>query len=214
MYRDYDAVIFDMDGTLIDSMGVWPEVDKKFFEEEHITDIPDTFVQDLEGISIHKVAEYFIEHFDIDYSVDGLIDKWNEMAGDEYRYSVLYKKGAKDFLEKLKESGVKIGIATSNSRELVMAADERLHLTEYADFIATSNEIKNGKPEPDIYLYVADRLNVNPKRCLVFEDVPAGIIAGNRAGMDTCGIYDESSKHLDDEKKRLAKYYIKDYTEL
>lgn len=74
--------------------------------------------------------------------------------------------------------------------------------------------MKAGKPEPDIYLKVAQDLEVEPKDCLVFEDVPAGILAGRRAGMEVCAVDDEFSKHMEQEKRELADYFIRDYFDI
>ena len=71
-----------------------------------------------------------------------------------------------------------------------------------------------GKPAPDIYLNVAGRLGVAPGKCLVFEDVPAGILAGKRAGMTVCAVDDEFSRHMEAEKKSLADYFIRDYYDI
>lgn len=105
-------------------------------------------------------------------------------------------------------------MATSNSRELVDAVGEILHFDEYFDCIMTSCEARRGKPAPDVYLAVAERLGVEPSRCLVFEDIPAGIKAGNAAGMTVIAIEDDYSKEMKAEKQELARYFINDYEDL
>ena len=81
--------------------------------------------------------------------------------------------------------------------EMVDAVIDSLKIGEYFNVIATACEVAAGKPAPDIYLNVADRLGVIPEDCLVFEDVPAGILAGKRAGMTVCAVADEFSRHME-----------------
>ena len=119
-----------------------------------------------------------------------------------------------DFLKKLKERGIKTGIATSNSKELAFAVLKVLGLEPYFDEVHMSCEVKQGKPAPDIYLLVAECLSVAPKHCLVFEDIPEGILAGKRAGMKTCAVEDEFSLGMTEEKKELADYFIAHYDEV
>ena len=213
MRPEYKAVIFDMDGTLIDSMWVWTRLDEKFFEEHHIT-MPDTFARDIEGLSMQETAEYFIRTFHLDYSVPELMNIWNEMAAWEYTHEVPYKEGAYAFLKHLRSLGIKTGIATSNTRELVQMVDEHLHFLPYIDVLVTTNEVPKGKPAPDIYLLVAEKLKVAPRDCLVFEDIPGGILAGKNAGMTTCAVQDEFSAHLEEEKRSLADYFINSFQEI
>lgn len=213
MYKKYKAVIFDMDGTLIDSMWIWPKLDEDFFEQEQIP-MPDTLQKDIEGYSMQETAEYFVKTFPISYSVPELMELWNDMAAYQYAHEVPYKDGAFRFLQELKARGVKTGIATSNSRELVELVDKKLHFSQYIDTIVTAKEVPKGKPDPDIYLTVAKQLQVAPKDCLVFEDVPNGLLAAKRAGMDTCAVSDDFSRDMEEEKRQMAEHFIYSYDEL
>src|SRR5699024_8375515 len=87
-------------------------------------------------------------------------------------------------------------------------------LAPYFDSVRTSCEVSAGKPAPDVYLKVAKDLSVDPSACLVFEDVPKGILAGKNAGMEVCAVDDEFSRPLEAEKKQLADYFIHDYNEI
>ena len=112
------------------------------------------------------------------------------------------------------QRGIKLGIATSNKRELAEAVLRSTKVLPLFDSIWTSCEAKAGKPAPDVYLRVAQSLQVEPKRCLVFEDVPNGILAGVNAGMKVCAVEDDFSKNQDEKKRALADYYIKDYEDI
>ena len=95
-----------------------------------------------------------------------------------------------------------------------MAVLESLGIAEYFDELHTSCEVEKGKPAPDIYLAVAEKLQAEPSRCLVFEDIEMGIMAGKNAGMEVCAVEDEFSMNQIEAKKKLADYYIKDYFDI
>jgi len=212
-YECTEAIIFDVDGTLVDSMGIWKAIDIEFFEM-HGKVLPRDLQRQIEGMSFYQTAEYFKDKFGFSEDIDEMIDIWNKMAYKKYSEEIQYKRGAEDFLIFCKNKGIKLGIATSNSRVLFDAVGEHLGINKFMDCIVTGSEVLNGKPAPDVYLEVAKRLNVIPSKCLVFEDITKGILAGKNAGMKVCAIYDEYSSECTEEKKLLADYFINDYTEL
>lgn len=213
MLTNIDAIIFDLDGTLIDSMWLWKAIDIDYLAKFNI-EFPDDLQDNLEGKSFTETAMYFKERFDIPDSIEEIKETWNTMALDYYVNKVPLKEGVLEFLDLLKSKGIKIGIATSNSRFLVEKVLSKLNISEYFDTIRTSCEVKEGKPSPDVYLKVAEDLEVSPSRCLVFEDVPNGIKAGKNANMKVCAIQDDFSKKMEEEKKMLADYFIDNYYQL
>lgn len=213
MLENISAVIFDLDGTLVDSMWMWRDIDIEYLGKYHIP-LPETLQKDIAGMSFSETAVYFKETFRIPDSVDEIKRTWNEMALYKYTHEVPLKPGVLDFLKRLKAMGIRTGIATSNSKELAKAVINGNHISKYLDEIHTSCEVAKGKPAPDIYLLVADCLSVAPKNCLVFEDIPEGILAGKRAGMKTCAVEDTFSLAMTEEKKKLADYYITHYDEV
>ena len=138
---------------------------------------------------------------------------WNRMAWDKYCNEVLPKEGVTDFLEYLKKNGIKTGIGTSNSIELTNAILDSKDLHKYFDVVITAREVKRGKPAPDIYLYVAEKLGVDPGECIVFEDLYQGILAGRNAGMKTCAVADHYSEYTWDRKVEAADYAINSFTD-
>jgi len=208
-----EAVIFDLDGTLVDSMWIWKSIDIEYLGSiGH--DLPDDLQKCIEGMSFYETAQYFKKRFDISKSPEEIIDDWNRMAFDKYSNEVTLKNGAADFLNYLKENNKKIGIATSNSKVLAYEALKRKGIFDLFDVILTGDECGKGKPEPDVYINTANALNVDCQSCLVFEDLPAGITAGNRAGMETVAIFDEYSEYQWEYKKEIANHFIWDYTEI
>ena len=214
MLNDKDAVIFDMDGTLVDSMWIWTAVDDEYLERYNLNK-PDCFHEEMEGKSYTEVAQFFLDVFpELDRTIDDVKKEWMEMTLEKYTTQVRLKNGVLDFLKSLKEKGLKIGIATSNARELVDATLNALCIESYFDSVRTSCEAEKGKPSPDVYLLVAKDLDLKPERCLVFEDVPMGILAGKNAGMSVCGVDDEFSRPQEAKKKELADYYIQDFEDI
>ena len=213
MLQDIKAVIFDLDGSLVDSMWIWKDIDIEYLGRFGI-EIPDGLQKDIEGKSLSETAVYFKECVQIPDSLEQMKEDWNQMAWDKYVNEVMLKPGVGDFLNYCIDHGIKLGIATSNSRALVEAVADARGFGKNFDCIMTACEVEKGKPSPDIYLAVADRLGVDPVQCLVFEDITAGIMAGKNAGMRVCAVEDTYSLHQTGDKKKLADYYIRDYYEI
>lgn len=213
MLEQIQSVIFDLDGTLVDSMWLWHEIDVEFLEQRGLS-LPETYQKDIEGMSFTETAVYTKELFHLSESVEELKEIWNRMAIEKYTNEVPFKPGAEKFLKYCKSKDIPVGIATSNSRELVEAVGKSLHFEEYIQEIVTACEVERGKPAPDVYLEAASRLGVQPFGCLVFEDVPMGILAGKNAGMRVCAVEDAFSAEQKEEKRKLADYYITDYHEI
>lgn len=214
MLENIKALIFDLDGTLVDSMWVWTAIDEDFLEKYNLTE-PKYFREGMEGKSYSETAQYFLDIFpELPQTLEELMQEWNEMAYDKYVKEVHLKEGVFDFLHDMHEKGIKLGIATSNQRELAEVNLKANHVFELFDSIWTTCEVKAGKPSPDVYLKVAEELEIQPEHCLVFEDVPMGILAGKNAGMRVCAVEDEFSKPQEEKKRSLADYYIKDYYDI
>ncbi len=213
MLMDIDAVIFDLDGTLVDSMWMWKSIDIEYLDRYGIA-MPEDLQRKIEGMSFSETAVYFKKRFNLEDNLDKIKDDWNNMAWEKYLHEVPLKEGVFKLLQYLKQENIPAGIATSNSRELVDLVIEKLGITEYFSSIRTSCEVEKGKPSPDIYLLVAQDLKVEPERCLVFEDVLHGVMAGKNANMKVCAVYDDYSEEDREEKIRLADYFVNSITEV
>ncbi len=210
MIKDIQAVIFDLDGSLVDSMWLWKEIDIEYLGKFGF-ELPETLQTEIEGMSFKETAVYIKERFGIPDSIEEMQAEWNDMAWEKYSHVVRLKDGAKEFLDQCREQGIKLGIASSNSRELINACLKSNQVEEYFGCVMSGTDGYKGKPAPDIYLAAAKVLDVNPKYCLVFEDIVAGIQAGKNAGMRVCAVDDLYSKHQEAEKIAAADYYIADY---
>lgn len=214
MLKNIEAVIFDIDGTLVDSMWIWEHIDEVFLEKYHLTE-PENFHEGMEGKSYSETAQYFLDIFpSLTHTREELEQEWYDMAYEIYTNQIELKKGAYAFIEEMHGRGIKIGIATSNNRGLAEGLLAHNKVLEYIDSIWTSCEAKAGKPNPAVYLRVAEELNVEPSKCLVFEDVPMGILAGKNAGMKVCAVDDRFSRSQEEKKRELADYYIQGYDDI
>lgn len=211
--NDVRAIIFDLDGTLVDSMWLWHEIDIEYLAKFGLS-LPEGLQKSIEGMSFYETAVYVKERFQIPDPLEQIMCDWNQMAWDKYENEVPLKPGVDVFIKKCKNKGLKLGIATSNSRELVENVLSVHGLLDFFDCIMTGSEVKNGKPAPDIYLAVAEKLGIEPAHCLVFEDIIPGIMAGQNAGMKVCAVEDVYSSDFREEKEKMAEYYIIDYNEL
>ena len=213
LLKNKSAVLFDMDGTLIDSMGLWKSIDIEYLGNAGI-ELPENLQSEIEGMSFSETAVYFKNRFKFEASVETIMDDWNRMAFKKYSEEVQFKPGALDFLKALKKLGIKTAIASSNSRHLIESAMQHLNALEYFDVIVTACEAGAGKPAPDIYLLAASKLGVSSKQCLVFEDISMGIMAGKSAGMEVVAVEDSYSADQRDKKFELSDYYINDYFDI
>lgn len=212
MYN-FKAAIFDLDGTLVDSMNIWSKIDEEYLKSFGL-EVPDNIQKEITHLTLTETAKYFKEKFDIKDSVNSIIDKWNSMAFHHYSNNISLKDGVLDYLNQLKENNIKIALATSNSVPLLEATLKNNGIYEYFDVISTSEEVKKSKENPDIYLLSAKKLGIAPKDCIVFEDIPKAVKGAKLAGMTVYAVYDKSSEDCKEELMNLADGYIYDFNEL
>jgi len=213
MLRDVEAIIFDMDGTIIDSMWVWKKVDVDFLQKRNI-DVPYNIQHQIEGLSFTETAVYFKNKFSLKEDVEEIKHEWSDMVRHYYENIIPLKDGALSFILWLKKNKLKIGLATSNSRELTEIILKRTGIYDYFDFTATSCEVPKDKSFPDIFLHVAEKLDVPPSKCLVFEDTLASIQGAKKAGMKVVAVFDEYSLPYKDEITKSADKYIMNFQEI
>lgn len=213
MLEKYEGIIFDLDGTLVDSMWIWKSIDIEYLEERAL-DLPENLQEEIEGMSFTETAEYFKREFELEESIEEIKEEWHEMAIDYYENRIDLKDNVINLLVRAKELKKPMGIGTSNSRKLASAVIKKHKIDSFFKTLVTSCDVNKGKPNPDVFLAVAKELGVAPEKCLVFEDTYAGALAAKRAGMDVVVIYDEISAHLSDKIKEIANQYIMTYEEI
>lgn len=213
MFQDIKAAIFDMDGTLIDSMWVWEKVSIEYLKSRNIS-IPKNLNESLAHLTFEESAKYFKNKFNLKDDIYTIMGEWNHMAYNEYNSNVKLKKGALDFLMALKNKGIKLGLATSNCDMLLKIALKSNGIFDIFDCITTSDEVNKSKEFPDVYLLCARRLNVDPKHCIVFEDILPAVRGAKSAGMKVVGVHDVYAQNQQKEIMQNADFYILEYNEL
>lgn len=213
MTEDKQAILFDLDGTLVDSMWMWADIDVAYLGRFGLS-VPDNLQKDLDGMGFTETAVYFKQRFHLTDSVEQIKADWNDMARDFYAHRVSMKPGVPEFVREMAGQGKRMALTSSNSRELCTVCLEQLGLAAYIETIITACDVSGGKPLPDIYLAGARALGAAPEQCLVFEDIPMGILAGRRAGMAVCAVRDQYALDQEEEIRRMANWYISDFRQI
>ncbi len=208
------AVIFDLDGTLVDSMGVWLNVDKVFLGKRGIEVPKDLFDSVPNGNSYSGLAQHFKDRFNLPDTIEEIMQEWTDKVYELYDTEIKLKPGAMEVLRFLSSLNIPMAIGTSNSTELAELTLKRNGIHSFFEHIQTGSNVIKGKPHPDIYLEAARRLGVNPEDIVVVEDTIAGVQAGNSAGMTTYGIYDKWAEHEHSMIKEEADMFVPNHFEL
>ncbi len=212
MLNNTQAVIFDMDGTIIDSMWVWDKIDYDYLKKRNIP-CPENIKTEIQNLTYKQTALYFQEKFKLKDSLEEIMDEWLQMAIYEYKHNIFLKPGVKSFINLLKTKNIKIGLATNNSKILTEIVLKKNEIYDFFDAITTTEELNVAKNLPDIYLLTANKLNVDPKHCIVFEDILPAIKGAKAAGMKVIGVEDSYSSFEKDQIINLSDHYITHYNE-
>ena len=204
------AYIFDLDGTLLDSMGVWLSIDIEFLKKRGLI-VPDDYAAKVSSMNFPEAAAYTIKRFELPDSVECLIHEWSNMAVFAYGNTIQMKPYAKEYLSALREHGAKLAIATSSTPELYEPALVNHGIYDWFNVICNAEEVDCGKSHPDIFLLAAKKLNVSPSDCVVYEDILTAVKSAKSIGMTVCAVYDTSSENDWEEIKQLADYAIFDF---
>ena len=204
------GAIFDLDGTLFDSMFIWDTIGEIYLRSigyEPKENLNETF----KTMSLYNAACYYQSEYGVTLSVDEIMDGVNKMVEKYYMHEVLLKKGVAEFLEKLHTMGVKMCIATATDKYLVEAALERCNVDKYFSEIFTCTSVGASKDEPVIYREALNHLGTEKKDTYIFEDAIYAVKTAKKDGFITVGIYD-SHEECSEEVKKLCDCFIDDYT--
>lgn len=209
--RKFEYAIFDLDGTLLDSLGVWAELDGKFLARRGLIATPD-YTRAVQSMNFREAALYTIERYSLPDPPETLEREWKEMIREAYATEILLKPYAGEYLQKLAHEGVKLALATSSAEELFEPALKRNGVFELFSAFSTTGKTR-GKRFPDVYLDAAAKLGALPKQCAVFEDVPAALQTAKDAGFYAVAVEDDYSKH-EDLLRDICDFYVNTFKEL
>ncbi|MGM9857762.1 MAG: HAD family hydrolase [Bacilli bacterium] len=210
--REIKGVIFDLDGTLVDSCTIWSEVDKDFFHKRNM-EVPSDYSKAIAHMGLDKAAIYTKERFNLPESTDEILEEWKSLSVHRYEQEVELKSHAKEFICYLNANNIKLAVATANEPNCYEPCLKRHGIYEYFSFIENVRKFPNGKKTPDIYLDVANKLSLKPEECLIVEDIVVALKSAKSAGFITAAIYERTCSE-EKTKKEISDIYITDFIEL
>lgn len=209
----FKGAIFDLDGTILDSMGIWRKIDEDFLGRRGF-EVPEDYVEKIKALDYQSAAEYTIARFSLKDQPEDLIAEWKQMAEEAYAHHIFLKPHVKEYIMQLKHAGIKIALATVSDDALSIPALKNNGVFEYFDAFVTTQEVGKGKEFPDVYLKAAEKLGLKPQSCIVFEDVLKCILGAKKGGFCTIGVYDAASEIQQEAIQKEADYYILDFSML
>lgn len=207
------AIIFDLDGTILDSMDAWLNVDKKFLAENEI-EYPDGLEEKMKTLGYKDACQVFVDNFKINMTGQQVMDRIRELIEGEYRDIIEIKPFVREYLKLQNEKGIKMCVLTACQHSLAKAALERAGIFEYFDFVVSSDEMEFSKDNPLIFIKCAERLNEAISDIIVFEDALHCIKSAKSAGFKVIGVYDKANEKDMDKISEYSDMYIKSFEEL
>jgi beta-phosphoglucomutase family hydrolase len=210
--KKVDAIIFDMDGVLIDSERISFKCFQEVFEEYDYK-IDEEFYLKLIGRTVKNIKEIMKKEYGDDFPFDDIYEKKRNLAYEiTNKNGVIIKPGVHELLDYLNSKNYKIAVATSTRKERALELLEEGRIKGKVDYVIGGDQVENSKPNPEIFLKAAKALNVEPEKCIVIEDSDAGITAAHAGKM--IGIHVPDMKELEEETKGLAFKICKDLIEV
>lgn len=200
--------IFDMDGTLVDSMGYWNRLADEFLARRGFPPLPPELQEESIALTMEDSANLFIRTYGLSETPEQICAEINGLMEQHYRTDVPLKPGATGFLERLKAAGIKMCIASSTAPALLDICLRRLGVRDYFEFLLSCEEVGEGKNRPTVYLEAARRLGGTPENTVIFEDILVAARTAKRAGFSLGVIYDVNSDAEQPQLKTLADCYI------
>ncbi len=211
--RPIHGAVFDVDGTLLDSMEIWENLSERYLESLGVKAEPG-LSRILNTMSTRQGTEYLIEHYGLKLDLQQAIAGINKMLYGFYSCEAPLKEGVRECLEELKSRKIPMIVATSGDRENVEAAFARHGILPYFQEILTCSEMNTDKTSPDIFMEAARRMQAAPEDVLVFEDALHALETAGKAGFQTAAVYDRYSAGQETEIRVTADYYLHSFLEL
>lgn len=201
------GVIFDLDGTLVNSMRVWENAD--YVLAERYGFVPDEeYWSKVTSLSFLEGAAYITDRFNLNKTAAEIAGELYDVALNDYKYNIELKPGAEKLLKMLNTDGFKVAIATSNVEEMTHAVLKRNGVFDYINAFVYCDQVGKNKAFPDVYEAAAEALGLKASECYVFEDVPYALEGAKKAGAEVIGVFDEYSAAKEEEMRSKADRYI------
>ena len=207
---DKQFAIFDMDGTLIDSMGFWRNLASEYLCSKGITQVPDEILRKIKPMTMSESAALFQEVFGLSGDVEA---EMNDMMDEHYRNDIPLKDGVRDYLEMLNEQGVRMCVASATAEQLMESCLSRLGIRDYFAFLLSCETVGAGKSSPLVYHEAAKRLQEKPHEIAVYEDALYAVQTAKNAGYYVIGVYDEGAAKNWEAVTKIADEVIKNWEE-
>ncbi|MDU4890102.1 MAG: HAD family phosphatase [Clostridium sp.] len=191
---DKKYAIFDMDGTLVDSMSYWKNLAGEFLESKGVVHVRGEVIEKIKVMTITESAALFIEEFNLTGTPETVAAEMNAMMDEHYRRDIPLKSGVKEYLDSLHEKGVEMCVASATAEHLMEACLNRVGVMKYFKFLLSCETVGAGKHKADVYFEAVKRLQAKPCDTAVYEDAIYAAITAKKAGFYVIGVYDDSAK--------------------
>lgn len=205
--------IFDLDGTLLDSMAVWIKIYESLFTE-HGKQMPQGYLYKVNHLSMAEGAKYTAENTDVGLDVKSVENFWKAKAQDKYAREIKLKPYAYEILDLLSQRGVMLGVATASNKQNVTPCLVNNGIFDFFHSITSVDEVERGKDYPDIYQRQCEKFALDYCDCASVEDSYVGALSAKNGGLLSIGTYDESGKLHNAELKRNCDLYFHTLKEL
>ena len=208
-----DFAVFDFDGTLVDSMPTWSEKMLRLLRMQNITP-PEGLVITLATLGDSGSLDYFEKHFALTMTREQMLKEMDSFALPRYANEIPLKEGVKQYLQDLKEQGVKIALLTASPHKMFEPALKRLEIYSLFDCLYSSDDFGLSKSNPQIYIELAKKLNASCEQITFFDDNINAITTAKTAGLNTVGVYDLTSEKDKPIMQKTADFYINSFKDL
>lgn len=206
-------LLFDMDGTLVDSNGVWIQVDLDFLSRRGLQ-ATDEYTHFVSHSIFPVAAQYTKDYYHLPDSPQAIMDEWMGSAREAYTHHIPLKPHVRPYLEQCRARGEGMALVTASVPELCRACMDRHGLTPFFSHLVFAQELGLEKRDPRAFLAAAEQVGAVPADCTVFDDAPANCAAARAAGMRVVGVYDPAFAHARGEMEHICHRYLMDFGEL
>ncbi|MBQ0071758.1 MAG: HAD family phosphatase [Spirochaetales bacterium] len=208
---DKTYAIFDIDGTLLDSMPYWKQLDLEFFHRHGLHDVPPSIRERTVALTMEESARVFIDELGMEGTPESIAEEFFTLMAEHYVKDVKVKEGVLEYLEKLKRKGVQMCAASATPTFLLLPVLQRLGVAPYLSFVLCCDDVGEGKHSPKVYLEAMKRMGGTLGETAVYEDSHRALTTAKNAGFYSIAVYDEDSRPYWEEMTRMADEVIFDW---